>query len=75
MATKSKLTETIADDLIKGGPQIARELGIPYRQLTYLVANGRLEGAVTKLGPKLLIASRSGLRRVLGLIDKSATAA
>jgi hypothetical protein len=67
--TKSK-PETIADDLIKGGPAIALELGIPYRQLTYLVANGRLEGAVTKLGPKLLIASRAKLRAKLGLVAK-----
>ena len=33
---------TIADDLIVGGPAIARELGMPDRQFYYLAANGRL---------------------------------
>ena len=66
---------TIADDLIVGGPAIARELGMPDRQFYYLAANGRLGNSVQKLGPKIYVASRAKLRARLGLVSQSATAA
>jgi hypothetical protein len=76
MTKKQKPTDDlIASDLIIGGPRIADAMGIPYRQLSYLVATGRLGDAITKLGPKKLVASRSKLRAVLGLTEKPASAA
>jgi hypothetical protein len=66
---------TIADDLIIGGPNIARELGVPDRKFYYLAASGQLGDAVQKLGPKTYTASRAKLRARLGLVSQSATAA
>jgi hypothetical protein len=74
MSMKARPTESIADDLIVGGPKIAAELGISYRRLVYFVATGHLGDAVTKLGPKVLVASRTKLRAKLGLANQSATA-
>jgi hypothetical protein len=70
-----QVSAAIKDDLIIGGPNIANELGIPYRQLTYLASTGQLGGAVKKLGPKKLIASRTKLRAALGLADEAPDAA
>jgi hypothetical protein len=67
--------DSIAADLIVGGPAIAEELGMSYRRLGYLVASGYLGDAVTHLGPKLLIASRSKLRAKLGLAPAKTTTA
>jgi hypothetical protein len=67
-----QVSAAIKDDLIIGGPNIANELGIPYRQLTYLASTGQLGDAIKKLGPKKLIASRTKLRTKLGLADETA---
>jgi hypothetical protein len=66
--------DTAADDALWGGPAIAHFIGVEYRNLSYLFSTGKLEGAVVKLGPKLLIGSKAKLRAKLGLAERPAAA-
>jgi hypothetical protein len=74
-APRSPRAPPIADDLVIGGPLIAQEIGCSYRQLAHMVATGKLGDAVTKLGPKMLVASRSKLRAKLGLAPANSSTA
>jgi hypothetical protein len=58
------------NDLAWGAEEIGAEIQRSASQVYYLHETGRLKGAVTKLGPRTLIGSRSKLKALLAnLID------
>jgi hypothetical protein len=56
------------DDIAWGAEAIGAEIQRSASQVYYLHEVGRLKGAVTKLGPRTLIGSRSKLRALLANI-------
>lgn len=55
-------------DLVWGLKAIGAEIGRNEQQTQYLHARGLLDGIVTKLGPKTLVASRAKLRKLPELL-------
>jgi hypothetical protein len=72
---KPKPDNAIADDLIIGGENIAREIGVDLRKFYRMAENGLFADAVRKLGHRTYSASRRKLRIVLGLGDVDPPAA
>jgi hypothetical protein len=52
------------DDIIWGVAAIARQIGRSPAQVYHLIRIGALNGAVRKLSHKIIVASRSALRRL-----------
>ena len=53
------------NDLVWGGPNLAKEINRTTQQFYYLHEKGVLKGAVAKLGHKTFVASRRKLRALL----------
>jgi hypothetical protein len=60
---------TVGDDLLIGGAEIARELGIDTRKFYRMADNGLFEDAIKKIGHRTYTASKRKLRIVLNLCD------
>jgi hypothetical protein len=66
--------DTLAGELIRGGPRIAAFLGVSYRKFAYQAAAGQFGDAVIKTGPKEYTAVRSKLLALYGLAPKTSDA-
>jgi hypothetical protein len=63
MSDEIKTRET-PSDLVWGAENIGAEINRKAAQVYYLHASGKLKGAVSKLGPKMLVGSRTELRKL-----------
>jgi hypothetical protein len=52
----------VESDLVLGAAAIGRELGLSADQIYYHYERGRLDAVISKMGPRLLVASRARLR-------------
>jgi hypothetical protein len=53
------------NDIVWGGPNLAKEINRTTQQFYYLYEKGVLKGAVAKLGHKTFVGSRRKLRALL----------
>jgi hypothetical protein len=65
VASSEAETASGDNDIVWGGPALAREIGRTTEQFYYLYGKGVLKGAVAKLGHKTFVGSRRKLRALL----------